>query len=465
MKNDRYVCDFRESKSHAVPRVMIAGTGSGTGKTTLVLALLKALKDKGYSVASAKCGPDYIDPMFHSRVIGKQGINLDPFFFKRNVLNRLLLNNAGNDITVIEGVMGYYDGYDTSSPAGSSFEVARLTDTPVILNIDTRGASHSVLAVIKGFAELYADSGIAGVILNRCSEGMYRSLAESINARFDGKIKTCGYLPYLPECSLKSRHLGLSIAGKNDGLDEKLSVLSETAQKTIEWEKIFETAKSAPEISEAANRKRNSYESVRIAVAKDEAFCFIYRDSLSVLEEMGAEIVFFSPLEDQGLPEGIHGLILPGGYPELYAERLSASSAMLSSVRTVLENGLPCIAECGGFMYLTERINGLPMVGYLAGNCENTGKLSRFGYVTLKSKKDCLLCNAGEQIRGHEFHYWDCTENGSDFTAEKISGKKWDCVFATDRLYAGFPHFHFEANPAFAERFYKACIGEKHRYD
>ena len=200
--------------------------------------------------------------------------------------------------------------------------------------------------------------------------------------------------------------------------------------------------------------------SIRIAVARDNAFCFYYEDSLQALRDMGAELVEFSPLTDAAMPENIHGLYLGGGYPELYAEQLSENKSMLQSIRTALENRLPCIAECGGFMYLTQSIAGAPMVGFLPGECFNTGKLTRFGYVTLQAKMDNLLCKTGEKIRGHEFHHWDVNEPGSGFIASKSNGKSWDCVVATDHLYAGYPHFHFCANPAFAKNFYEACLKE-----
>ncbi|MBQ3404768.1 MAG: cobyrinic acid a,c-diamide synthase, partial [Oscillospiraceae bacterium] len=195
------------------------------------------------------------------------------------------------------------------------------------------------------------------------------------------------------------------------------------------------------------------------------AFCFYYEDSLELLREMGAELVPFSPMKDISLPEHIHGLYLGGGYPEIYAEQLSGNRSMLNSVHTALDRGLPCIAECGGFMYLTEAIGKWPMTGFIKGSCFDTGRLIRFGYVTLRAKGDNMLCANGETIRGHEFHRWDCTDPGDGYTAEKPNGRKWSCVHSTGRLYAGFPHFNFQANPRFAEGFYNACLEEKHSHD
>ena len=203
---------------------------------------------------------------------------------------------------------------------------------------------------------------------------------------------------------------------------------------------------------------------MRIAVARDKAFCFYYEDSLEALSDMGAELIPFSPLTDKSLPVNIHGLYLGGGYPELYIEQLGGNTQMLQSVRQALERGLPCIAECGGFMYLTQSVAGTPMVGALEGDCWDTGKLTRFGYVTLEAKKDNLLCRAGEKIAAHEFHHWDCTQPGEGFTAKKPTGRQWDCAVSTKTLYAGFPHFHFYANPDFARNFYEACRKENMRH-
>jgi len=206
-------------------------------------------------------------------------------------------------------------------------------------------------------------------------------------------------------------------------------------------------------------------EKIRLAVARDNAFCFYYEDSLDAVREMGGELVPFSPIADGALPENIDGLYLGGGYPELYAKELGENASMRASVCAALERGVPCIAECGGFMYLTEAIGDEPMAGFLPGTCFDTGKLTRFGYVTLRAKKDNLLCRAGGKIAAHEFHHWDCTCPGDAFAAEKPTGRRWECAVASDTLYAGYPHFHFYSNLEFLYSFYDACIKEKHRHD
>jgi len=447
---------------HRVPRLVLAGTNSGCGKTTVTCALLQALVNRGMKVGAFKCGPDYIDPMFHSRIIGAKSANLDLFFFEKNTLNYLLARNSADcDVSIIEGVMGYYDGMGLTTTKASTYEVAQTTESPVVLVVNAKGASLSVMATIQGFLTLYPDNHICGVILNQCSAMSYPALAKTMAERFGGKVRPFGYLPKLPECAIESRHLGLVTAAEITDLKEKMELLARKAEETLDINGLLELADVAPPIQCDPVALPRYDVSVRIAVAKDNAFCFYYDDSLQVLRDMGAELVEFSPLSDETLPGEIDGIYLGGGYPELYAEQLSENRSMLNVLRSTLERGTPCIAECGGFMYLTEQIAGYPMVGYLKGECFDTGKLTRFGYVTLKAKTDNLLSKAGEEIRGHEFHHWDCIVPGSDFIATKSTGKSWDCVVATERLYAGYPHFHFYANPNFAKGFYEACLKER----
>ena len=448
-----------------IPRIILAGTNSGCGKTTVTCGILQAFVNRGLKVGGFKCGPDYIDTMFHSRVIGTKSANLDLFFFDDNTARYLLAKNgADRDISVIEGVMGFYDGMTMTGTQASTYEVAQTTETPVILVVGARGAAFSVLATIQGFLTFCPDNHIGGVILNQCTAMTYAPLAKAIEERFG--IRALGYLPPMPDCELESRHLGLVTAAEVEGLKEKLQAMAEQTEKSVDLDGILALAKSAsPVVCDPVVLPRQE-EPVRIAVARDNAFCFYYEDSLEALMEMGAELVEFSPLSDEKLPENIQGLYLGGGYPELYARQLSENKTMLASIRSSIEGGLPTIAECGGFMYLTEAIGDYPTAGVVPGTCFDTGKLTRFGYITLHAKYDNLLCKAGEEIPGHEFHHWDCTEPGDDFKALKPSGKRsWDCAVVSDTLYAGYPHFHFYANPAFAKGFYETCLKEKRKHD
>ncbi len=444
-----------------INRVLIAGTGSGCGKTTVTCALLSALKNRGLDAGSAKCGPDYIDPMFHKSAVGVPSTNLDPFFFDENTLRCLLAKNgAGRALTVIEGVMGYYDGLSMSTSKASAYDVARITKTPVILTVNASGASLSILAQIKGFIDFVPDSFIRGVILNNSTEKVYAALAPEIESRLG--IRPLGFLPRLSDCEIGSRHLGLVTADEIADIGLKLKRLAYQAEKSLDLDGIVALASAAPELA-FEPIKTEKRESVRLAVARDRAFCFYYEDSLALLAEMGAELVPFSPLADERLPENVQGLYLGGGYPELYAETLSANISLRESIKTALASGLPCVAECGGFMYLTEAIGGRPMVGFIKGRSFDNGKLTRFGYVTLTAERGNMLCKTGESIPAHEFHHWDAEQPGNGFTARKPDGRSWCCVHVSDTLYAGYPHIHFYANPAFAKGFYDAMLKEKHR--
>ena len=445
----------------SIPRIVLAGTSSGCGKTTVTCAVLQALINRGLRVGGAKCGPDYIDPMFHSRIIGAKTSNLDAFFFKEDMLRQLLHENAaGCDVTVIEGVMGYYDGLGLTSSRASTFEIAQRTKSPVILIVQARGAALSVLATVQGFLQFLPDNGICGVILNGCTAMSYPPLAAAIQEHFG--IRALGFLPQLPDCALKSRHLGLVTAVEVKDLKEKMQRLAHAAAQYIDLEGILSLARGADGIFYTPYEAPHFSDAVRIGVARDKAFCFYYEDSLALLQKMGAELVPFSPLADAHLPEALHGLYLGGGYPELYAGQLSENVPMRREIRLALAKGLPCIAECGGFMYLTEKIGTWPMAAVLRGGCQDMGRLTRFGYVTLTARRDNLLCRRGERIPGHEFHHWDADNTGDGFMADKPSGRSWACVHTGDTLYAGFPHFHFCANPDFALNFYEACRKEKH---
>ena len=445
-----------------IQRIMIAAAGSGSGKTTITCALLEALKAKGKRPTSAKCGPDYIDTMFHSSVLGAPSTNLDLFFFDDNTARYLLAENGSKgDITVIEGVMGYYDGLGIDSTESSSYHLAKVTGTPVVLVVNSRGMALSVVASIKGFLEFRPDSNIKGVILNNCTESTYNTLKGVIEHEFNGEVKPLGFMPKMADCSLESRHLGLVTAQEVEDLNVKLGKLRDQALKSIDLDGIMELAGDAPDLEFEEPEIRRFDENVRIGVARDKAFCFYYEDSLKLLEKMGAELVDFSPMEDDFLPADLDGLYLGGGYPELYQEQLASKVSMRGAVLRTINSGMPTIAECGGFMYLTEGIGDSPMVGVLPGDCSDQKKLMRFGYITLRAEKDNMLMKAGHEIPAHEFHHWDCTETGSDFTATKKNGRSWKAAFANDNLYAGFPHFNFWADPSLAENFIEACIRYK----
>ena len=446
----------------AVPRLLLAGTGSGCGKTTVCCALLGALKARGVNVGAFKCGPDYIDPMFHRRVTGEDSGTLDPFFFDADTLKYLLARRgAGRTVNVLEGVMGCYDGLGLST-AKSSWEMAELTETPIVLVLDARGAAASLLAELEGFINFVPRSHIAGVIFNRCSTGMYARLAEAVERRFAPAVRSLGFLPPLPDCQLESRHLGLVTPEDTEALDAILDRLA-AAGDNLELSLLSVLASEAPPLSFREPELLPAGEPVRVGIARDRAFCFYYPDALDLLEAAGAELIPFSPLEDPALPPGLHGLLLGGGYPELHREALAGNRPLREEIREALAAGLPCVAECGGFLYLNRTLDGKPMTGVLPGESFDAGRLTRFGYVTLRAKSGGLLLPAGGSFPAHEFHRWDCDRPGADFLAEKPDGRRWDCGIHSPTLYAGFPHFHFCASPEAAARFLAACRRKKHR--
>ena len=446
----------------SAPRLLLCAPASGGGKTTLTCALLQALVNRGTNPVAFKCGPDYIDPMFHSEIIGAKSRNLDLFFLGADTTRYLLEENSRDSgLALIEGVMGYYDGIGLSADA-SAYDLARSTRTPAVLVLDGRGRALTAAAVVKGMRDFRPDSGIAGVVLNRVSPMLYPRLKEAIER--ETGVAVYGYLPNRPDCALESRHLGLVTAAEVAGLKEKLSALAAQAEETVDLDGLLKLARTAPALEARPMALPEPVEGKpRIAVARDKAFCFYYADGLALLERLGAELVEFSPLHDGNLPEGVCGLYLGGGYPELCAEGLAENRPMREAVRRAVLDGLPTVAECGGFLYLNQTLadgegREWPMAGALPGRAANTGKLGRFGYITLTAKTGGLLGPAGTKIPAHEFHYWDTDAPGSDFRAEKPqSTRGWDCVCHTPTLYAGFPHFHFCAVRSAAQRFVAAA--------
>lgn len=399
--------------------------------------------------------------MFHSRVIGAKSSNLDLFFCNEDLVKGLLYERSKmSQIAVIEGVMGYYDGSTVKGMEGSSYHIASVTKTPVILIFNCKGMANSILAMVKGFLTFEAKNQVVGIILNQISESIFLVIKEEIEKEFGNKVTVLGGIPKLPkECQFESRHLGLITADEIKGLQDKLNLLSSIIETHIDMEQLIHIAKQAEQIAIPNNWLGITEPtlSVDIAVAYDNAFCFYYEENLSLLESLGAKLHYFSPITDKKLPDGMNGLILGGGYPELYKKELSANQEMRKSIKSALKQGLPCIAECGGFMYLNQEIEGEEMVGYLGGSCRNQNRSVRFGYITLKAKKDQLLMKALEEIRGHEFHYYDCTENGADFTVTKKNGTSWEAGISNENLYAGYMHMHFYSNLGAAKNFVSRC--------
>ena len=462
-------------------RFMLTAMNSNAGKTVMTCALLAALKNRGTDVRSFKCGPDYIDPMFHSRVLGIPSRNLDLFLQGEAKIKETLFRHGG-EMAVLEGAMGYYDGM-AGTESCSAWETAEKTGTPAVLTVRPKGAGISLAAQILGMMRFRAghenvrtvpfpeNSGIGGILLADCS----RSLAAYLRPVLEREtgLPVLGYMPPMKEAELESRHLGLMTAGEIRDLTARTEILAEQAEKTIDLNALIRIAESAEDSADMrasmkeasdfqAGREGDQAPFCRIAVVLDKAFCFCYEDSLEALRRAGAELVFFSPLTDGHLPENVQGLYLCGGYPELYAQELSQNRSMLQSIRESIQDGLPVIAECGGFLYLQKELedeNGhmWPVCGVFPGNAFRTGKLQRFGYQWLRAETDSMLFRSGEKIPAHEFHYWDCTMNGTDLTSVKPDGRMWPCGYADDRMYAAFPHLHLGGEFPLAARFVKRC--------
>lgn len=464
-----------EGKTLAHAGIMLAAPSSGSGKTTVTCALLAALKKQNKKVRSFKCGPDYIDPMFHERVLHVPSRNLDTFFSDREQLKKLYLRGAKDvEFSVIEGAMGLYDGLGGVKREGSAHHLAEILNLPIILVMDAHGMGRTMVSVLAGIRQYDKSGHIAGVILNRTSECVYQSVRGVIEEEL--KLPVLGYFPQRKEFQTESRHLGLKMPQEIENLQKQTEAAAAQLAKTVDIARILDIAtewEACPCSTEAdrpdkdGKKKADSERSekgqtVRIAVAADDAFCFYYEDNLQMLRELGAELVLFSPLADQRLPENVDGILLGGGYPELYAKELSENASMRRSIRQAVSDGMPSLAECGGFMYLHDSItaeNGtFPMAGVVAGNCRNAGKLVRFGYVEIREKEPLFL--QGGNIKGHEFHYYDSDSNGASAVAKKpASEKSWDCVHAGTNHWWGYPHLYYPSNPAFAEHFIQ-CAAE-----
>ena len=465
-------------KKHT-PGILIAAPMSGSGKTTFTVGLLSALKDMGRNVCSFKCGPDYIDPMYHTKTLGIPCRNLDTWFTDEKMTRSLFHADDTDEeqIHVVEGVMGLYDGVAGTEKEGSSYDLARVLGLPILLVVPARGMGRSVIALIKGFQAEDTEGLLRGVVLNQISEAFYQRLAPLIEA--ETGLSCLGFLPKDERLTVPGRYLGLTTPspdGKKEGWDAVfVRAAGETIKKQLDWEGFFRIAGSdagSPNMKERVFAKttvgKNDKKKVILAVARDEAFSFLYEDNLRLLTEQGVEFRFFSPLHDDRLPEGISGLLLSGGYPELYADQLSENRSMREDIRKKILQGLPTVAECGGFLYLMEEMADAegrlrPMTGALSGRAYPAGRSIRFGYVEIEELVPSFLPE-GLRLKGHEFHYFEATEKGTSCRITKpVTGRSWTGIITNATLWAGFPHIYYPAEPRFAEVFAEKMRKEKRR--
>lgn len=449
-------------------KLLFTAPASGSGKTTVTCAVLAALKRRGLTVHAFKCGPDYIDPMFHRAALGIPCHNLDLYLTPEDRLKELFARYAaGADTVVAEGVMGFYDGVGGVTPEASAWHVAHVLDLPVILVVRPKGASLSLSALVNGLqtvpdsaSELCGvdpsalDSHIRALILSDCSEMLYRSLKPMLET--ETGLPVLGFLPHLEDAQFESRHLGLVTAGEDPDLAKKLSLLADAAEAHIDLDALLSLGDVPSDVPE--HFVNFLAPTLRIAVASDEAFQFCYDETLDAFREAGMEPVRFSPLRDDRLPEDIDALYLPGGYPELYAEALAVNEPMKQAILNAVQTGLPTVAECGGFLYLGQSLTTpdretFPMVGVLPGTAEKTDRPVRFGYAALTSNENTLVVSAGTPVRIHNFHYYDSSERGEAYLAQKpVSGRSYETGFGTETLYAGFPHLYFAGAPELCAR-------------
>ena len=444
---------------------LLAAPRSGSGKTTMTCALLMALKRRGCAPCAFKSGPDYIDPMFHRAVLGVESRSLDLFFSAPETVRTLYARGAaGHGAAVCEGAMGFYDGLGGVSDRASAWHLADTLDLPVLLVVEPKGQSLTLAAELNGLVNFRTPSHIAGILLNNCTAQMHALLAPMLEK--ETGLPVLGFLPKLPEAVIGSRHLGLYTAAEVENLQQKLALLADAAEEHIDWPRLLALCEKEPPALPVQPETPSAR--VRIAVAQDEAFCFIYAETLEAFRDAGAEVVFFSPLRDTALPENIGGLYLPGGYPELHAKELSENTSFLHEIKQKIESGLPTAAECGGFLYLGQSLTDAegqswPMTGVLPGEAKDAGRLVRFGYAALSADSDSMLFRAGESFPIHEFHHWDSTANGTALAAKKpVGGAAWRCGFVNEHFYAGFPHLYWAGTPL-PQRF--AAAAENYRRD
>lgn len=421
---------------------MLAGISSGIGKTTVSMGLMSLFEN----VSPFKTGPDYIDPGFHQFVTGNKSYNLDLFMMGEEGV-RYSFYKHQRDISIVEGVMGLYDGADNELDNGSSAHLSRVLGIPVILVLDGVGKSTSIAAQVLGYQMLDKRVDIAGVIINKVSSPKtYEIFKEAIEKYTT--VKCLGYVPKDDSLHIGSRHLGLLQADEIGDLKEKIHNLKEKLKETIDVEGILEIASkiNIPPVENPFAEYKDAYKGMKMGIAKDRAFTFYYNDNLELFEHLGIEIVPFSPVKDKKIPEGLDILYFGGGYPENFAKEISENVTMLDSIREFHQRGGKIFGECGGFMFLSQGIEMLDgeifkMCGLVDCTIKMGNRLdiSRFGYINIMKDEKLFA-------RGHEFHYSKISEVGRDtrkFTAVKHNGRSWSCIFCDKGLTAGYPHIHF----------------------
>ena len=444
--------------------ILIAGTTSGVGKTTIATGLMGVLRRHGYRVQPFKTGPDYIDPSYHTWVTGEVSRNLDTWLLSHDAVLELFTRAIqGKNIAVIEGVMGLYDGLSSITEEGSTAELAKLLGIPVLLVVDSRKGARSLAAMVAGYQTFDRGLNLGGVILNGIGSDEHLKLCREAIEHYT-RVTVLGYLPRRDDLSLPERHLGLIPTVERPASEQFLEHLIAQCEATFNIPEILRLSEQAltPQAEKRLFPATSKDPVTRIAVAKDRAFSFYYQDSLDLLEAWGADLVFFSPMSDSSLPSHIAGLYIGGGFPELYAEALANNSPMRNSIKTAAQQGMPVYAECGGLMYLSESIRDLegkeyPMVGFVPVSSRIDKPRLNLGYHTVQALSDGPLLRREETVRGHEFHFSVPSSDYNNMNAYQIVGTERKEGFHIGNTIASYIHLHMASQPSMVKRFIERC--------
>lgn len=454
------------SVSVEILRVLVAAPSSGSGKTSLTLGLMALLRRRGFEVAPFKVGPDYIDPGHHAVTCGRVSHNLDSWFCSREQVQEIFQRGtSGAQVAIVEGVMGLFDGVSGDSEVGSSAQLAKWLDLPVLLVVDARSQARSFAALVKGFCDFDPELKIAGVIANRVGSKRHAQILAEAVASTPGLPPLLGCLPRCEQIALPERHLGLVTA--EDLAGEQAEKLADWVEENLDLDRLLVLDKPVAAVASdsfSAGPAVAVVKKVRIGVARDRAFCFYYPENLRLLEAAGAELIEFSPLTDTLLPPNLDGLYLGGGYPELHAEQLANNSSLRRQIAQSIEMGLPVYAECGGFMYLCRSIDNHPMCGVFPADATMLPRRKALGYRQLTLAADCLLGQVGTQIRGHEFHYSEVEMPDSVERCYALSRRGGEQLghegYRYKNVLGSYLHLHFASCPQVAENFVNFCLSK-----
>ncbi len=443
--------------------VMIAAPSSNSGKTTVAVGIMLALKNLGYNVQPFKVGPDYIDPGFHTYVTGNKSRNLDTVMGNNDIIKEIFIKNStGKDISIVEGVMGLFDGKSVNSIKGSSFEISLLLNIPVILVIDISAMARSATAIIHGFKNIDKRINLKGVILNRAGSDYHCRIVKEAIEKIN-KVKVLGCIKNNNDLKINSRHLGL-IPFIEDKLNNNyFDKLNETINKSIDLNEIIKISKNKGNIKIKKMKIYNyiSENKVKIGIAYNKAFNFYYEENLDLLKKYGAEIIYFDPIRDEKLPD-VDGIYIGGGFPEVYASELSENKSMLSDIKNKIENYMPVFAECGGYMYLCSNINYNKKTYNMVNSIPANVYMDRLtiGYKTVESNDNNYLLKNNYKIKGHEFHYSILEYIKENNKPYKLNGKTDG--YAYKNMIAGYVHMYFPSNQKIPENFVKKCYEYKY---